>query len=83
MRYGKYQITETERAEREENVTQALAILRLEGQTPGPNGLALFREFVNGNYTYEECLEERKKVAILDLKLQDEESRKQFQKHSA
>ena len=82
MRYGKYQITAEERANREEYITQALAILRLEGQCPGPHRMALFQEFINGDRTYEECLELRTKVAILDLKLLDKELREQSHKHS-
>ena len=82
MRYGKYQITAEERAKREENVTQALAILRLEGQCPGPHGMALFQKFIDGDHTFEECLELRKKVAILDLKLLDKELREQIHKQS-
>lgn len=78
MRYGKYQITAEERADREKYITQALAIFRLEGQCPGPHGMALFQSYIDGDHTFEECLELRKEVAVLDLKLQYEELCKQF-----
>ena len=78
MRYGKYQITAEERADRERGVKQALAILRLEGQSPGPNGMALFQEFINGDRTYEECLELKIKVSLMDVKLLRDELYKKY-----
>lgn len=78
MRHGKYQITAKEQANREKYITQALAIFRLEEQCPGPHGMALFQKYIDGDHTFEECLELRKEVAILDLKLQYEELCKKF-----
>lgn len=78
MRYGKYQITEEERADRERGVKQILAILRLEGQCPGPHGMALYQKYIDGDYTYEECLELKKKVSLMDVKLLRDELYKKY-----
>lgn len=65
---GKLKITKKEHTQRKFYVNEALAIVRLEGQNPGPNALAVFDEYVAGNITYDELSALIFKAALTDVK---------------
>ncbi len=48
------QIVESTRAEREREVENALASVRMEGLEPSPGALAIYRSYVDGEVTSEE-----------------------------
>lgn len=71
-------ITNTERLKRTKMVNQALAIVRLEGQNPGPRALSVYDEFIEDKFGFDECKQKLFQAAADDLKEQSKKLDKEF-----
>lgn len=49
-------------------VREALAITRLEGKEPGRHVLAAYEQYIHGNTDWDECKQQVKSAALLDIK---------------
>ncbi|MDF7671456.1 hypothetical protein PT276_09675 [Orbaceae bacterium ESL0721] len=65
-------------SEREHNIKQALAIVRLEGQEPGPNALAVLEKYRDGNITHDKLEILLREAALKDLTAQHDDLNRRF-----